>query len=144
MNGIANSFSCFIFLTRTLAHFVSLCLFVCLSVCLSSYLYSLPNRDSLMYRELYGLPDSQTVLRGTLRFRGFSRVMNGLRLLNLLSSNEYTAPKNMRELMSAALTDGDSVSLDADSLRSTVHSRLTSNGMSVFSKLVPSKTSKRN
>ena len=28
-----------------------------------------PNRDSLPYRERYGIPEAQTILRGTLRYR---------------------------------------------------------------------------
>ncbi len=39
---------------------------------------SLPNRNSLTYAQLYDIPDADTVLRGTLRFKGFSRNMIGL------------------------------------------------------------------
>ena len=30
-----------------------------------------PNRDSTSFRERYGIPEAQTVIRGTLRFQGF-------------------------------------------------------------------------
>lgn len=30
-----------------------------------------PNRDSLSYKDIYGLKDAKRVLRGTLRYRGF-------------------------------------------------------------------------
>lgn len=30
-----------------------------------------PNRDSISYKEIYGLKDATKVLRGTLRYRGF-------------------------------------------------------------------------
>ncbi|KAH3669335.1 hypothetical protein OGAPHI_001456 [Ogataea philodendri] len=30
-----------------------------------------PNRDSTVYKELYSIPEAQTVIRGTLRFQGF-------------------------------------------------------------------------
>lgn len=30
-----------------------------------------PNRDSTTYKELYGIPEAETVIRGTLRFQGF-------------------------------------------------------------------------
>lgn len=28
-----------------------------------------PNRDSLKYRDLYGIPEAHTVIRGTLRYQ---------------------------------------------------------------------------
>jgi len=36
------------------------------------------NRDSLKYREVYGLDDIQTMLRGTLRYKGFCHAWNVL------------------------------------------------------------------
>ena len=35
-----------------------------------------PNRDSLIYREIYGLDDVETMFRGTIRRPGFSRAWN--------------------------------------------------------------------
>ena len=35
----------------------------------------LPNRDSLKYEKVYGLPGVETIFRGTLRFAGFSDLM---------------------------------------------------------------------
>lgn len=35
-----------------------------------------PNRDSLGYREIYGLEDVQTMIRGTLRHQGYCRAWN--------------------------------------------------------------------
>ncbi|KAJ3859108.1 Saccharopine dehydrogenase-domain-containing protein [Lentinula novae-zelandiae] len=43
---------------------------------LQGMLEGLPNRDSLPYAEMYGLPDgTMTVLRGTLRYKGFAELM---------------------------------------------------------------------
>ncbi|KAF8825645.1 hypothetical protein HHX47_DHR6000188 [Lentinula edodes] len=43
---------------------------------LQGMLEGLPNRDSLPYAEMYGLPDgTRTVLRGTLRYKGFAELM---------------------------------------------------------------------
>jgi saccharopine dehydrogenase (NADP+, L-glutamate forming) len=42
-----------------------------------------PNRDSLSYREIYGLQDIPTILRGTLRTRGFCQAWNVLVQLGL-------------------------------------------------------------
>ncbi|XP_014213003.1 alpha-aminoadipic semialdehyde synthase, mitochondrial [Copidosoma floridanum] len=46
-----------------------------------------PNRDSTVYKELYGLRHANTVLRGTLRFRGYSDTVQGLQLLGLVDPN---------------------------------------------------------
>lgn len=39
-------------------------------------LESLPNRDSLQYESTYGIEKVKTIFRGTLRYRGFSSLMN--------------------------------------------------------------------
>ncbi|XP_063854254.1 alpha-aminoadipic semialdehyde synthase, mitochondrial-like [Scylla paramamosain] len=48
-----------------------------------------PNRDSTIYRELYGIPEASTVLRGTLRFEGFSEICLGLIKLGLFDPNPH-------------------------------------------------------
>ncbi|XP_021922979.1 alpha-aminoadipic semialdehyde synthase, mitochondrial isoform X2 [Zootermopsis nevadensis] len=51
-----------------------------------------PNRDSTKYAKLYGIAnESHTVLRGTLRFKGFADTIQGLQLLGLLDLNPHTA-----------------------------------------------------
>jgi alpha-aminoadipic semialdehyde synthase len=45
----------------------------------------LANRDSLKYAELYGVGDAHTFVRGTLRFQGWSVVLDALTRLGLLS-----------------------------------------------------------
>ncbi len=47
-----------------------------------------PNRDSLPYRGLYGLHDTHTMLRGTLRYAGWCEAWYGLVHLGMLSSQE--------------------------------------------------------
>jgi len=42
-----------------------------------------PNRDSLAYESVYGIEGAPTVFRGTLRYRGFSRVMRALQVAGL-------------------------------------------------------------
>lgn len=50
-----------------------------------------PNRDSLVYKDLYGLnSDVQTVLRGTLRYKGFTKCIQGMQLLGLIDPNPHT------------------------------------------------------
>ena len=48
-----------------------------------------PNRDSTMYKKLYDLPIASTILRGTLRFRGFSETIQGLQLLGVIDPNPH-------------------------------------------------------
>jgi alpha-aminoadipic semialdehyde synthase len=36
----------------------------------------LPNRDSMQYENTYGIANAKTIFRGTLRYRGFSSLMN--------------------------------------------------------------------
>lgn len=46
-----------------------------------------PNRDSTMYKELYGINNATTILRGTLRFKGYSDTIQGMQLLGLIDPN---------------------------------------------------------
>eukprot|EP00002_Diphylleia_rotans_P003769 TRINITY_DN1265_c0_g1_i2.p1 TRINITY_DN1265_c0_g1~~TRINITY_DN1265_c0_g1_i2.p1 ORF type:complete len:774 (-),score=163.53 TRINITY_DN1265_c0_g1_i2:285-2606(-) len=50
----------------------------------------LPNRNSLAYGELYGLPDLETMFRGTLRFKGYSSLMAACRNFGLFNSEQQT------------------------------------------------------
>jgi saccharopine dehydrogenase-like NADP-dependent oxidoreductase len=43
-----------------------------------------PNRDSVAYRETYGIPEAQTVLRGTLRYPGWCETLKAMVELGLL------------------------------------------------------------
>jgi saccharopine dehydrogenase-like NADP-dependent oxidoreductase len=43
-----------------------------------------PNRDSISYREIYGIPEAGTVLRGTLRYPGWCRTLKKIGDLGLL------------------------------------------------------------
>lgn len=40
-----------------------------------------PNRDSLKYRDLYGIPEAHTVIRGTLRYQVSVNDLGGIRTL---------------------------------------------------------------
>lgn len=50
-----------------------------------------PNRDSIGYREVYGLKDLQTMVRGTLRYSGFTKAWNILVQLGL-TDDSYNFP----------------------------------------------------
>lgn len=45
-----------------------------------------PNRDSVPFREAYGLPEAETVVRGTLRYQGFPQFVGVLVTLGWLDS----------------------------------------------------------
>uniref|UniRef100_A0A672H4U3 Uncharacterized protein n=1 Tax=Salarias fasciatus TaxID=181472 RepID=A0A672H4U3_SALFA len=45
-----------------------------------------PNRDSTKYAEQYGIQSAHTLIRGTLRFKGFSKTMSGFIRLGLIDS----------------------------------------------------------
>ena len=47
------------------------------------------NRDSLLYKDLYGISTAHTCLRGTLRYRGFCDTMKVFQQLNLISDEPH-------------------------------------------------------
>ncbi|ONH64693.1 Saccharopine dehydrogenase [NADP(+), L-glutamate-forming] [Cyberlindnera fabianii] len=51
-------------------------------------LVAYPNRDSTTFRELYKIPEADTVIRGTLRFAGFPEFIKVLVDLGLLKDDE--------------------------------------------------------
>lgn len=55
-----------------------------------------PNRDSLQYRSLFGLEDVHTMIRGTLRYPGWSELW--MQLVRLGLPNEYIRIPNMHNL----------------------------------------------
>jgi saccharopine dehydrogenase-like NADP-dependent oxidoreductase len=51
-----------------------------------------PNRDSLKYKDIYGLEETSTLIRGTMRLPGFCDAWNGLVRIGITSdSNIFTA-----------------------------------------------------
>jgi alpha-aminoadipic semialdehyde synthase len=47
---------------------------------------SLPNRNSLLYRDFYGIPEVKSLCRGTLRYEGWANVMYALKVLGLMDA----------------------------------------------------------
>lgn len=61
-----------------------------------------PNRDSLPYIDLYGIPEASTVLRGTIRYPGWCEILDTMKSLNMLSTDEMdVSGKSYADLMSA-------------------------------------------
>ncbi|MFZ4523529.1 MAG: saccharopine dehydrogenase C-terminal domain-containing protein [Bacteroidales bacterium] len=48
-----------------------------------------PNRDSLAYKEIYGIPEAQTMFRGTFRYRGWCETLDAIKKMNLISPEKF-------------------------------------------------------
>jgi len=48
-----------------------------------------PNRDSLAYRDIYGIPEALTVYRGTFRFKGWCETLSVIKRLRLISNDKF-------------------------------------------------------
>ncbi len=44
-----------------------------------------PNRDSISYIDIYGIPEAETVMRGTFRYNGWCEIIDALKKLKLIS-----------------------------------------------------------
>lgn len=53
------------------------------------HLECLPNRDSLQYEDVYSIEGARTIFRGTLRYHGFSSLMNVFKNMGLFESVAY-------------------------------------------------------
>ncbi|KAK6175886.1 hypothetical protein SNE40_014263 [Patella caerulea] len=49
-----------------------------------------PNRDSTSYAKAYGIDNVGTILRGTIRYEGFSRQIKGLMALGLFDTSPHS------------------------------------------------------
>lgn len=61
-----------------------------------------PNRDSTVFRDLYKIPEAETVIRGTLRFEGFPEFIKVLVDLGLLKDEEtevFSKPTGWNEAL---------------------------------------------
>lgn len=89
-----------------------------------------PNRDSTQYSELYGLgKDLNTLLRGTIRYSGFSECMREMQLLGLIDTQAHSmlhpsGPEiTWRQLITNLLGLGDS-SIFYDNLQQRLTDRI--------------------
>nr|XP_056702670.1 alpha-aminoadipic semialdehyde synthase, mitochondrial [Euleptes europaea] len=87
-----------------------------------------PNRDSTKYAEPYGIQSAHTLLRGTLRYRGYSKAVGSFVKLGLINAEpcpllSISAPSiKWQELMCKLLGLKPSVKLD--DLREAIYSKL--------------------
>ncbi len=48
-----------------------------------------PNRDSMPYIDLYGIPETKTMMRGTFRYPGWCESMDAMKALKLITNDTY-------------------------------------------------------
>jgi len=51
-----------------------------------------PNRDSVSYIDIYGIPEAETMYRGTFRYKGWCETLDAMKHLNMLddTTDDYT------------------------------------------------------
>jgi len=85
-----------------------------------------PNRDSVPYKELYGLKDAETVMRGTYRFPGWCDTLK--KMVDLGMMNDSPSPKlkgaSYKEMM-AQLVDEDSKETNPDPIREKIAAKVS-------------------
>jgi saccharopine dehydrogenase (NADP+, L-glutamate forming) len=73
-----------------------------------------PNRDSISYVDVYGIPEVKTIFRGTFRFPGWCETMDAMKRLNLISYNKIALEgKTYAEMMAMLINAGDSLNIKA-------------------------------
>ena len=48
-----------------------------------------PNRDSISYIDIYGIPETKTMMRGTFRYEGWCETMDAMKRLNLIFYDKF-------------------------------------------------------
>jgi saccharopine dehydrogenase-like NADP-dependent oxidoreductase len=48
-----------------------------------------PNRDSMAYQAIYGIPEARTVYRGTFRYKGWCETLDVIKRLNLITADAF-------------------------------------------------------
>jgi saccharopine dehydrogenase-like NADP-dependent oxidoreductase len=79
------------------------------------------NRDSILYKDLYNLNDAVTVIRGTIRFEGFSFIFQCFKYLNLFNEDKVNH-KSWREYFNELIKENSSV---IDSFKKIYHKELS-------------------
>jgi len=79
-----------------------------------------PNRDSLPYIELYGIPETKTMFRGTFRYEKWCEVLDGIKALGLLSYDKI----NMEGLTYAELLAKVAGIADISNLKNDIVAKL--------------------
>jgi len=71
-----------------------------------------PNRDSLPYIELYGVPETKTMMRGTFRYPGWCESIDAMKALKLITSDKYDfTGKTYAEMMAMLIGEKDATNI---------------------------------
>lgn len=67
-----------------------------------------PNRDSIIYIDIYGIPETETIYRGTYRHIGWCEILDSMKSLNMLDRNvsDYSN-RTYSDFLSGLLPEGD-------------------------------------
>ena len=76
-------------------------------------LEQLPNRDAMPYGDAYGINDAEGLYRGTLRYAGWSAIMDSFRAAKLFSHEPVDLPSTWSGLMDSAFVDSQALSTEA-------------------------------
>lgn len=49
-----------------------------------------PNRDSVPYKDLYGIPEARTIMRGTFRYEGWCEIIDAFKVLQLITYDKFS------------------------------------------------------
>jgi saccharopine dehydrogenase-like NADP-dependent oxidoreductase len=67
-----------------------------------------PNRDSADYIDIYGIPETQTMFRGTFRYKGWCEIIDAIKALNLISYDKINFEgKTYAEMMALMIGEKD-------------------------------------
>jgi saccharopine dehydrogenase-like NADP-dependent oxidoreductase len=67
-----------------------------------------PNRNSIPYIKLYGIPETNTMMRGTFRYPGWCDSLDAMKALKLLSSDYYDfSGKSYAEMLALLMGEKD-------------------------------------
>ena len=77
-----------------------------------------PNRDSIAYKEIYGIPEAQTMYRGTFRYQGWCETLDVIKQLNLISYDKYDMTgMTYADMVAKELPDPKIISSDSYALK---------------------------
>jgi saccharopine dehydrogenase-like NADP-dependent oxidoreductase len=69
-----------------------------------------PNRDSIQYIDIYGIPETKTMFRGTFRFPGWCETLDAMKKLKLITYDKMNLCQMTYADLVAALIDAENAS----------------------------------
>lgn len=73
-----------------------------------------PNRDSIGYIDIYGIPETKTIFRGTFRHKGWCESLDAMKTLNLISYDKLNLEgKSYADMVAMLIGEKDSTNIKA-------------------------------